>query len=103
MACRFSECIGHGIEFGLGQLDAAEAVRTNPEKPPKKSHQTFEGMAKTNKPDIDTFRVWAKSNGGAKRAFDDIDKTAKVKPADPARVAAMKAIDGSMQDYCKNF
>jgi len=75
----------------------------NPKKPPKPSYKTFEEMAKKSKSDVDAFRAWAKSNGKAKKAFDDIDKTAKAKPADPARVAAMKAIDASMQDYYKTF
>jgi len=75
----------------------------NPKKPPKPSYKTFEEMEKKSKADVDAFRAWAKTNSNAKKAFDAIDKTAKAKPTDPARVAALKLINASLQDYYKTF
>jgi hypothetical protein len=75
----------------------------NPKKPAKPAYKDFDEMAKKSKSDVDAFRAWAKGNGNAKKAFDAIDKTAKAKPTDPARVAALKAINASLQDYYKTF
>jgi hypothetical protein len=75
----------------------------NPKKPPKPSYKDFDEMAKKSKSDVDAFRAWAKGNANAKKAFDAIDKTAKAKPTDPARVAALKLINASLQDYYKTF
>lgn len=36
-------------------------------------------------------------------ADEAIDKTAKAKASDPARVAALKAINAALQDYYKTF
>lgn len=52
-------------------------------------------MVKKSKSDLDAFRDWAKTNSNAKKAFSEIDETAKAKPNDPARVAALKAINAS--------
>jgi hypothetical protein len=76
---------------------------SNPKKPAKPAYKDFEEMAKKSKADVDAFRAWAKGNGNGKKAFDAIDKTAKAKPTDPARVAALKAINASLQDYYKTF
>jgi len=75
----------------------------NPKKPPKPSYKTFEEMEKKSKADVDAFRAWAKGNTNAKKAFEAVDKTAKAKPTDPARVAALKLINASLQDYYKTF
>ena len=75
----------------------------NPKKPPKPSYKDFAEMAKKSKSDVDAFRAWAKGNSNAKKAFDAIDKTAKAKDTDPARVAAMKAINEALKDYYKTF
>jgi hypothetical protein len=75
----------------------------NPKKPPKPSYKDFEEMAKKSKTDVDAFRAWAKGNGNAKKAFEAIDKTAKAKPTDPARMAALKAINEALKDYYKTF
>jgi hypothetical protein len=75
----------------------------NPKKPPKPPYKTFEEMASKSKTDVDAFRAWAKTNANAKKAFEAVDKTAKLKPADPARAAALKAINASLQDYYKTF
>ena len=45
-------------------------------------------MAKKSKADVDAFRNGAKGNSNAKKAFEAIDKTAKAKPNDPARLTA---------------
>jgi hypothetical protein len=75
----------------------------NPKKPAKPTYKDFDEMVKKSKTDVDAFRAWAKTNGNAKKAFDAIDKTAKAKATDPARVAALKAINASMQDWYKTF
>jgi len=75
----------------------------NPKKPAKPTYKDFDEMVKKSKTDVDAFRTWAKTNGNAKKAFDAIDKTAKAKPTDPARVAALKLINASMQDWYKTF
>lgn len=76
---------------------------SNPKKPAKPSYKDFDEMAKKSKADVDAFRAWAKGNSKAKKAFEDIDKTAKAKANDPARLAALKAINVSLQDYYKTF
>jgi hypothetical protein len=75
----------------------------NPKKPAKPPYKDFEEMAKKSKTDVDAFRAWAKTNSNAKKAFDAIDKTEKAKSGDPARAAALKAINASLQDYYKTF
>jgi hypothetical protein len=75
----------------------------NPKKPAKPTYKDFDEMAKKSKTDVDAFRAWSKGNGNAKKAFEAIDKTAKAKPNDPARLAALKAINVSLQDYYKTF
>ena len=76
---------------------------SNPKKPAKPSYKDFDEMAKKSKADVDAFRTWAKGNSNAKKAFDALDKTAKAKPTDPARAAALKAINDSLKDYYKTF
>ena len=76
------------------------ATRRSPRSPRTK---TSTRVAKKNKPDVEAFRAWAKGNGNGKKAFEAIDKTAKAKPTDPARVAAMKLINAALQDYYKTF
>lgn len=73
----------------------------NPKKPTE--YKDYDEMVKKSKTDEAAFRTWAKTNATAKKAFADIDKTAKAKPNDPARVAAMKAINASLKDYYKSF
>jgi hypothetical protein len=76
----------------------------NPRKPAKPTeYKDFDDMVKKSKSDLAAFREWAKSNGSAKKAFVEIDKTEKAKPTDPARVAALKAINTSLKEYYKSF
>jgi hypothetical protein len=76
----------------------------NPKKPQKPTeYKDFDEMVKKSKSDLEAFRNWAKTNSSAKKAFADIDKTAKAKPTDPERVAALKAINASLRDYYKSF
>lgn len=76
----------------------------NPAKPPKPTvYKDYDEMAKKSKSDVDAFRAWAKTNAKAKKAFDDLDKTAKAKATDPARVNALKAINASLKDYYSSF
>jgi len=73
----------------------------NPKKPTE--YKDFDEMVKKSKTDLEAFRNWAKTNNNAKKAFADIDKTAKAKPSDPTRQAALKAINASMKEYYKSF
>lgn len=76
----------------------------NPRKPPKPTeYKDFDEMVKKSKTDLAAFREWAKTNSNAKKAFADIDKTAKAKPTDPARVAALKAINACLKEYYNSF
>lgn len=75
----------------------------NPKVQAKTKYKDFDDMVKKSKTDVDAFRTWAKSNTNAKKAFEAIDKTAKAKANDPARVAALKAINAALQDYNKTF
>ena len=61
---------------------------SNRRKPAKPTYKDFDEMAKKSKADVDAFRNWAKGNSNAKKAFEAIDKTAKAKPNDPARLTA---------------
>jgi hypothetical protein len=60
-------------------------------------------LVKKGKADLEAFRSWAKGDSSAKKALEAIDKTAKAKPTDPARVAALKAINLALQAYLKTF
>jgi hypothetical protein len=73
----------------------------NPKKPPE--YKDYDEMAKKSKTDLEAFRKWAGTNSSAKKALAEVDKTAKAKPNDPARMAAMKAINASLKDYYKSF
>jgi hypothetical protein len=76
----------------------------NPKAPPKpKKYADFDELVKKSKDDLEAFRTWAKANSTAKKALDAIDKTAKSKPTDPARVDALKAINVSLKEYYKTF
>jgi hypothetical protein len=81
----------------------ADFKKFNANNPKKPSYKDFEEMEKKSKSDVDAFRAWAKTNAKAKKAFEAVDKTAKAKSNDPARVAALKAINESLQDYYKTF
>ena len=82
----------------------------NPKKP-SVVHKDFEAMAKKSKSDVEAFRAWAKNAAaknasmgvGAVKALADIDKTAKLKPTDPARAKALKAINESLKNYYDSF
>ncbi len=80
----------------------ADFKKFNTDNPKKPTFKTFDDIAK-NKDALAAFRKWAAGNTNAKKAFEAIDKTAKAKPNDPARVAALKAINVSLQDYYKTF
>ncbi len=75
----------------------------NPKKPEKPKVKDFDELVKKSKADLEAFRSWAKGDSSAKKALEAIDKTAKAKPTDPARVAALKAINLALQAYLKTF
>jgi hypothetical protein len=75
----------------------------NPKKPEKPKVKDFDELVKKGKADLEAFRSWAKGDSSAKKALEAIDKTAKAKPTDPARVAALKAINLALQAYLKTF
>ena len=72
-----------------------------PAKPPE--YKDYDEMLKKSKSHADAFRDWAKKNSKAAKAFADYDKSAKAKPTDPARAAAVKAVNDSLKDYYKSF
>lgn len=72
-----------------------------PAKPPQ--YKDYDEMLKKSRSDAEAFRNWARKNGKASKAFADYDKTAKSKPTDPARAAAVKAVNESLKDYYKSF
>jgi hypothetical protein len=72
----------------------------NPKKPTV--YKDFDEMVKKSKSDLEDFRNWAKKCH-AKGDLDEIDKTAKLKPSDPARVKALKAINTSLKEYYDSF
>ena len=74
----------------------------NPKKPPKPTYKTYDEIAK-NKTDLAAFRTWAKGNSKAKKAFEAIDGTEKLKATDAKRVDALKLINAALQDYLKTF
>ena len=90
---------------------ALKQFNTDNPKKPSVVHKDFETMAKKSKSDVEAFRAWAK-NAAAKygsvgadavKALADIDKTAKLKPTDPARAKALKAVNDSLKSYYDSF
>jgi hypothetical protein len=75
----------------------------NPKIAAKTKFKTFDELVKGSKADLDAFRAWAKGNSNAKKALEAVDKTAKAKASDPARAAALKAINAALQEYNKTF
>lgn len=76
----------------------------NPKKPPKPTeYKDYEEMARKSKSDLNAFSNWAKTNSAAKKALVEVDRTAKAKANDPARLAALKAINVSLKEYYKSF
>ncbi len=71
----------------------------NPKKPTV--YKDYDELAKKSKTDLEAFRTWAKSK--AKKALEDVDKTAKAKPTDKPRVEALKAIKAAMTTYYASF
>ena len=77
----------------------------NPPPPPKPTkYKNYDELVKKNaKSEVDAFRTWAKANSAAKKAIDAIDKTAKAKPTDGARVQALKDINIAYTAYLKTI
>jgi hypothetical protein len=72
--------------------------------PPKPTvYKDFDEMVKKSKSDVDAFRAWSKKNSKAGKAFAEVDKTAKLRPIDPVRAKALKAINDSLKDYYASF
>ncbi|MCE9658760.1 MAG: hypothetical protein K8R60_09395 [Burkholderiales bacterium] len=71
-----------------------------PPKLPKPTvYKNYAELAKKSKEDLAAFRAWSKKHWKAAKAFDDLDKSAKLKADDPARGTALKAIDAALKDY----
>jgi hypothetical protein len=75
----------------------------NPKRPEKPKLKDYDDLVKKGKADMEAFRTWAKGDSSAKKALEAIDKTAKAKPTDPARIAALKDINRALQAYLKTF
>ena len=86
------------------EADLKDWNKKNPKKPEKPTvYKTYDEMAKKSKADTEAFKTWAKTNAAAKTALDELTKTDKLKPADPARVKALKAVDAVLPVYYKTF
>jgi len=83
------------------EADFKDWSKKNPKKPTV--YKTYEEMVKKSKADTDAFRTWAKTNAAGKKALDELTKTDKLKPADAARVKALKAVDAVLPTYYKTF
>jgi hypothetical protein len=75
--------------------------RKNPKKPTV--YKTYEELARRSKPDLEAFKAWAKTNAVAKKVLEEAARTEKLKPADPARVKVLKALDAVLALYYKTF
>ena len=77
----------------------------NPPPPPKPNkYKTYDDLMKKNiKSEVEDLRAWAKGNSAGKKAMDVVDKTAKAKPTDPARVQALKDANTAYLAYLKTF
>lgn len=76
----------------------------NPKKAAKPTvYKTYDEMLKKSKTDTEAFKTWTKSNSTAQKAMDELAKTEKAKPTDPARVKALKAVDAVLPTYYKSF
>lgn len=86
------------------EADFKDWSKKNPKKAEKPAvYKTYDEMVKKSKADAEAFRIWAKSNVAGKKALDELTKTEKLKPADPARVKALKAVDAVLPAYYKTF
>lgn len=83
------------------ETDFKDWSKKNPKKPTV--YKTYEEMVKKSKADTEAFRTWAKTNAAGKKALDELTKTDKLKPADAARVKALKAVDAVLPAYYKTF
>jgi len=83
------------------EADFKDWSRKNPKKPTV--YKTYEEMVKKSKPDAEAFKAWAKTNVAGKKALDELTRTDKLKPADPARAKALKAVDAVLPAYYKTF
>lgn len=82
----------------------ADLKKFTEEFPPKPTvYKNYAELAKKSKEDLAAFRAWSKKNSKAAKAFSDLDKSAKLKPDDPARATALKAIDAALKDYYASF
>lgn len=86
------------------EADFKDWSKKNPKKPEKPTvYKTYDEMVKKSKTDAEAFRIWAKANAAGKKALDELTKTDKLKPADPARVKALKGADAVLLAYYKTF
>jgi hypothetical protein len=88
----------------VSEADFKDWSKKNPKKPEKPTvYKTYDEMIKKSKTDAEAFRTWAKTNAAGKKALDELTKTDKLKPADPARVKALKGVDAVLPAYYKTF
>ncbi|MCE9657552.1 MAG: hypothetical protein K8R60_03265 [Burkholderiales bacterium] len=85
----------------VSEADFKAWSRKNPKKPTV--YKTYEELARKSKADTEAFRAWAKANSTGKKVLEEAARTEKLKPADPARVKALKLLDATLAAYYKTF
>ena len=85
----------------VSESDFKTWSRKNPKKPTV--YKTYEEMTKKSKADADAFRAWAKTSSVGKKVLEEAARTEKLKPADAARVKALKMLDALLAGYYKTF
>ena len=85
----------------VSEKDFKDWSAKNPKKPTV--YKTFDEMVKKSKPDTEAFLKWAKLQSAFKKLVEELAKTEKMKPADPARVKALTAMTPALTAYYKSF
>jgi len=85
----------------VSESDFKTWSRKNPKKPTV--YKTYEELARKSKADTEAFRAWAKTSSPGKKVLEEWGRTEKLKPADAARVKALKMLDALLAGYYKTF
>ena len=85
----------------VSESDFKTWSRKNPKKPTV--YKTYEELARKSKADTEAFRTWAKTSSPGKKVLEEWGRSEKLKPADAARVKALKMLDALLAGYDKTF
>ena len=85
----------------VSESDFKTWSRKNPKKPTV--YKTYEELARKSKADTEAFRTWAKTSSPGKKVLEEWGRSEKLKPADAARVKALKMLDALLAGYYKTF